>query len=99
MSKTIDYQFGDPCPACGGTLRKAPQPTEEQRRLAANREDPVFIPPHYDTAPKRVVDELGELWRCPECGYPHRFHPEAAKTATAATASAQKPGPVDLSGA
>jgi hypothetical protein len=77
MSKTIDYKLGDPCPGCGGTLRKAPQPTDAERAKAANREDPIFLPPHYDTAPKEFVEEHGELWRCPDCGYPARFKPEA----------------------
>lgn len=73
MGQTITLKQGDPCPGCGGTLRHAQQPTDVERAKAANREDPVPLPPHYDTAPKDVVDELGELWRCGTCGYPARF--------------------------
>jgi hypothetical protein len=53
------------------------------RAKAANKEDPIFIPPHYDTAPQETVDELGELWKCPDCGYPARFKPAAPAAAVA----------------
>lgn len=68
---------GEPCPGCGGTLRKAQQPTDAERAHAAQRDDPRPLPTHYDTAPKEVVDEHGELWRCPDCGYPARFKVQA----------------------
>ena len=75
MTDPKPYKLGDPCPGCGGTLEKCPQPTDAQRRAAANTTDAnkwVPLPPHYDTAPAEVVAEHGELWKCPRCGYPHR---------------------------
>lgn len=84
MKGPIELQPGDPCPGCGGTLVKAPQPSDAQRAAAANTKDAdrwVPLPPHYDTAPLSDIAELGELWRCPGCGYPHRFKPAAAATA------------------
>jgi hypothetical protein len=78
MPAPIVLKPGDPCPACGGSLRQCPRPTDAQRAKAANKEDPIPLPPHYDTAPKEVVDELGPLWKCPDCGYPHRFAPAPA---------------------
>jgi ribosomal protein S27AE len=68
---------GEPCPACGGGLRKAQQPTDAERAHAGNREDPRPLPPHYDTAPREVVDEHGQLWRCGDCGYSARFKVQA----------------------
>jgi hypothetical protein len=79
--KTIVYKFGDPCPACGGAVEKAPQPSADERARAANHDDPIPLPPHYDTAPKDVVEELGELHRCVRCGYPARFTPEQQRRA------------------
>ena len=80
-SKAKPFVLGEPCPGCGGTLVKAPQPTDAQRALAAHREEPQPLPPHYDTAPKEVVEEHGELWKCPTCGYPHREKPDVAAAA------------------
>lgn len=77
MSKVVEFKLGDPCPGCGGELRKAQQPTAVERAAAANKDDPRPLPPHYDTAPLETVDEHGELWKCPTCGYPARF--KAAK--------------------
>lgn len=76
-----ELHFGDPCPGCGGTFEQCPQPTDEERAKAAHRDDPVFLPPYYDTAPKAVVEEFGELWKCPRCGCPARFKPEDAAQA------------------
>jgi len=78
MTKTIELKLGDPCPACGGTLKKAPQATAEERARAAHREEPQPLPPHYDTATLDQIEELGELWRCLQCGYPARWKPEPA---------------------
>jgi hypothetical protein len=88
MTKTIELTPGDPCPGCGGTLRKAVQPTPEERARAIHKEEPQPLPPHYDTAPLDVVQELGELWRCPECGYPARFKPEPTAETDAAGVTA-----------
>lgn len=84
MSKPKVYKLGDPCPACGGELKKAVQPTDEERAWAVHKEEPRFLPSHYDTAPKHVVEELGELWKCRECGYPHREKPAATHDEKAA---------------
>jgi len=86
MSGAIVYKLGDPCPACGGEVRKRPQPTAAQRKAAANTQDAnkwVPLPPHYDTAPLEVVEELGELHTCVDCGYPHREKPAPAPAAVA----------------
>jgi len=73
------FSLKDPCPGCGGQLRKCPQPTPAMRKQADSTQlTYVPIPPHYDTAPIEVVQELGELWKCPGCGYPHREKPAAA---------------------
>lgn len=78
MAPTITITSKDPCPACNGTLKKAPQATPAQRAKAKDRDDPVFLPPHYDTASLDQIAELGELWRCDRCGYPHREKPAPA---------------------
>lgn len=79
---TITQKPGDPCPGCSGTLRKLPQPTDAMRKHADSKSlDYIPIPPHYDTAPLEVVEEHGELWKCPDCGYPHRFKPMAVPAA------------------
>lgn len=76
-----NYTLGEPCPGCGNTADfiKAPQLSAEQR--AADRRDPAYVPPppHYDTASLAQIADLGELYRCGGCGYPHREKP-AAKT-------------------
>lgn len=72
------WKPGDPCPGCGGELHHAPQPTEAERRKAADRENPQPLPPHYDTAPADVVEERGELYSCAKCGPQVRYKaPEA----------------------
>ena len=68
MSKPIVQHLDEPCLNCGGTYKPAPQPTAEQRARAADRTEPVPLPPHYDTAPQHVVDELGPLYVCDHCG-------------------------------
>lgn len=83
MKDPIILHPGDPCPSCGGALVKAPQPTADQRKAAENTKDAdrwIPLPPHYDTAPQAVVDELGPLYRCERCEYPHRFGPAPAAT-------------------
>jgi len=67
-------KLGDPCPACGGEIRPAPQATDAERAKAVStREDYVPLPTHYDTAPVDVIAELGPLHRCRDCGFTHRF--------------------------
>ena len=66
--KTVTQHLDEPCHNCGGTYHPAPQPTDEQRALAADRTEPVPLPPHYDTAPVHVVLELGPLYVCDGCG-------------------------------
>ena len=67
----------EPCPGCGGAFKHCPQPTDAMRAKAVStRLDYVPIPPHYDPAPLEVVEELGELWVCSDCGMPHRVKPE-----------------------
>ena len=66
--KTKIWNIGDPCPGCGGPLLKAQQPTDAERAAAKDRDNPIPLPPHYDTAPAADVEEHGELYRCPQCG-------------------------------
>lgn len=70
---TRELKIGDPCPGCDGPLEKARQPTDVERARAADRDNPIPLPPHYDTAPKVVVDEQGPLYTCVRCGYGQRF--------------------------
>lgn len=76
------YTLGDPCPGCGreDSFSKAPQLSAEQR--AADRRDPAYVPPppHYDTATLAQIAELGELYRCDGCGYPHRQKPNGKRS-------------------
>lgn len=81
MAGPKSLNLKDPCPGCGGSFRKCPQPTPAMRKVAENTTDAnrwVPIPPHYDTAPLEVVEELGELWKCTGCGMPHREKPKGA---------------------
>jgi hypothetical protein len=55
---------------------KAPQATAAQRAKAKDRDEWVPLPPHYDTASPEQIAELGELWRCDTCAYPHREPPK-----------------------
>lgn len=84
MNKTIELARGDACPNDGGTLVRVQVPTAEQRRLAADRENPTPIPAHYDTASDTQRQQLGELFRCERCNYLTRFpFPEAAAAGAA----------------
>lgn len=66
-------QPGEPCPACGGDLKPAPVPTAAQRHAAADHENPVPLPAHFDTATEEFRAEHGALSRCVGCGYASRF--------------------------
>jgi len=76
MSGPKTVQLGDPCPACGGELRAAAVPTDEEYRKAFDKENPVALAPGMDTASPEVRVELGDLHRCVSCGYQTRFRPE-----------------------
>jgi hypothetical protein len=67
---------GDPCPACGGALRDVRAATDEERRRALDRENPINLGPNVDLAPPAQLEALGSLARCPECGYKTRYKPE-----------------------
>jgi DNA-directed RNA polymerase subunit RPC12/RpoP len=68
---------GDPCPACGGELRDVRAATDEERRRALDKENPINLGPGVDVAPKEQIETLGPLARCADCGYKTRYKPEA----------------------
>lgn len=78
MAEAKPLNPGDPCPNCSGTLEPVPQPTAQQRQLAANRDNPIPLPPFVDTASEEQIRELGDLHRCGRCGYITRFRKEGA---------------------
>ena len=73
MPKAVQLKKGDACPSCGGAFKEAPVPTDAQRDAAADKENPVPFPPHFDSASKVQRAELGALSRCTSCGYAARF--------------------------
>lgn len=85
--KDIVLKRGDPCPSCGGELRAAVVPTDEQRRAAEDRETRSALPQGADTASEKQRRELGELFVCDRCGYETRF-PLEEKRAEPASAPA-----------
>lgn len=86
--KTV--HLGDPCPACGGDLRAAAVPTDEEYRKAFDKENPVALAPGMDTASPEVRVELGDLYRCVTCRYQTRFRPENDLEADAAAGEARR---------
>lgn len=79
MPQAKELKRGDPCPTCGGELKKAAVPTDDQWRHAVDRENPQALPPGVDTANPEQRKELGELYRCGTCGYTARFAREREK--------------------
>lgn len=67
MSKTMQWKPGDPCPNCGDPVKLMPLPSDEQRRKAADRYEPIPIPQTFDTATPEQIDEHGRLYRCVPC--------------------------------
>lgn len=74
----IELKAGDDCPACGDVLVAVRVPTDEQWKKASDRENPVALPPGYDTANPEQRSDLGALYRCKTCGYSARFKGDAA---------------------
>jgi hypothetical protein len=70
------WAVGDACPACSGDLKPVPLPSEAQRAAAANKDNPVPLPPTVDHADPAQIEELGNLHRC-GCGYQSRVVPPA----------------------
>lgn len=73
---------GDPCPQCGDEFIAHRAPTAEEAAGAANRENPIALPPRVDTANAEQRAELGGLYVCRGCGYQTRIvaeKPEPAK--------------------
>lgn len=64
---------GDACPQCGGQLVAVPEPTADQRRAAADRENGTPLPAHVDNATEQQRKELGGLYKCAQCGYRTRI--------------------------
>ena len=77
MAGPKELKRGDPCPSCDGELRPARVMADEDYRLVYDRENPMAVPPHSDTANARQRAELGELHICALCGYKTRFPAEA----------------------
>lgn len=73
MSEPKPLHPGDPCPVCGGAFRPVPAPTDAQRAAANNRDNPVPLPPHVDSATPDQLEDLGRLHRCADCGYLTRW--------------------------
>lgn len=67
---------GEPCPNCGGELKAAYQPTDEERTAARRREDPIPLRPGSDTGTAEQIKALGDLHTCRECGYNTRIKGE-----------------------
>lgn len=78
MSGPKELKRGDACPSCDGELRPARVLSDEEFRLVYDRENPMAVPPHTDTANARQRAELGELHICALCGYKTRFPAETA---------------------
>ncbi len=93
MSDAKTLKRGDACPNCGNTFHDAPVPTEAQRAAAANRDDPVALPPYYDTASVEFRAEHGALARCLVCGYVTRFSLRAGPAAVQTLAAPAGPAP------
>src|SRR3954453_2047701 len=69
MATTTDWKIGDRCPNDGGELRPVPAPTEKERAMTRDRDNPTPLRPGVDTATEQQVAELGNLYRCASCGY------------------------------
>jgi predicted RNA-binding Zn-ribbon protein involved in translation (DUF1610 family) len=77
MPEGTPLKRGDACPNCGGELKAARVPSEEQRRRAEDREFRDPLPPDMDNASEAQRRSLGELFRCQTCGYATRFAAES----------------------
>lgn len=76
MEVTPAPKPGDPCPQCGGAFVERPAATPEQRAAAADRDNPVPMSPHVDSAAPAQIAELGALYVCQRCDYRTRMKPE-----------------------
>jgi len=77
MVEPKELKRGDACPSCDGELRPARVLSDDEHRRLYDRENPMAVPPHTDTANARQRAELGELHICALCGYKTRFPVEA----------------------
>lgn len=90
MDQGLELNKGDACPACGGELRAARVPSDEEFHRAFDKENPVSLPPGADTAHPRDRAKLGDLFRCHDCGYTTRFAHEDAGDADQGAATREK---------
>jgi hypothetical protein len=73
MEDAKPLKLGEPCPGCGGELKAARVPTDEQRRRFEDREQRQPLPANTDTMSAQGRTDHGALYRCHECGYAARF--------------------------
>lgn len=72
MDEPKPWKVGDECPACGSEMKKAPVPSDDERRRAEDREIRDSLPRHYDQANAHTIATQGTLYRCTRCRYASR---------------------------
>lgn len=73
-----DLKPGDPCPRCGGELVAQKVPTDQEYRIAFDKETAPGLPEGTDTASPAFRAEHGPLFTCGRCGYNARYGAEKA---------------------
>jgi hypothetical protein len=92
MATPKPWAIGDDCPACSGTLKPVPPPSDAARAAALSHDNPVPLPPTVDHASPAQIADLGDLYRCPGCGYSSRVAKPAPKAKAAAKAPVNDSG-------
>lgn len=92
-------KLGDPCPSCGrDELTAAGVPTDDQRRLAEDKDVRLVLPYGFDNATAQQRQDLGALYVCDHCGYKTRFPLEESPDETAAAGNSKGRGRAAKSG-
>lgn len=73
----IEWHPGDPCPNCGGPMPLVPPAPAWRIEAAKDPQNGVPVPQRFDTAPAKVIEELGDLYRCNPCDSKMRVKPTA----------------------